>query len=104
MLPCLIGLIIWTFVSAGCTKRHANELIDRVEAFKQKDNRLPYSVEELGLPTGFWGGYDTDGCGCFEVDYELNSDSTGYIISYGVGLGESMIYNSIDKKWKHLRG
>lgn len=63
-------------------------LIEKVEAFKKSNNRLPKNVSELGLPD--------------EMDspayFQMENDST-YIVYYGLTLGESNVYNSITKKW-----
>lgn len=69
-------------------QEYAEMLIDKVETFKTKNNRLPKDVSELGLIE--------------KIDspafYQIQTDST-YMVWYGLSVGESQVYRSATKKW-----
>lgn len=67
-------------------ENYAQELVTRVEDYKQENKKLPVSVEELGLE-------DVENTMAFN---EKTSDST-YIIWYGTSLGSSLVYRSETK-------
>lgn len=67
---------------------YADMLIEKVETFKRKNNRLPKDVSELGLTEKM----DSP------AFYQMETDST-YIVWYGLSLGESKTYNSATKEW-----
>jgi len=63
-----------------------NEIIQRIEAFKSNQKRLPNSLSEVGI-------------GEEELFYN-KYDSIHYIVWYGTSLGESVTYYSDSKKWE----
>ncbi len=69
-------------------QEYAEMLIEKVETFKTKNNRLPKDVSELGLIE--------------KIDspafYQIQTDST-YMVWYGLSVGESKAYRSATKKW-----
>ncbi len=69
-------------------QEYAEMLIEKVETFKTKNNRLPKDVSELGLIE--------------KIDspafYQIQTDST-YMVWYGLSVGESKVYRSATKKW-----
>ncbi|MGY6648252.1 hypothetical protein [Wenyingzhuangia sp. IMCC45574] len=95
----LIKVVILIFFTGlySCefkNERHeyAEMLIEKVEAFKKINNRLPKDVTEIGLVE--------------EMDspafYQIETDST-YMVYYGLSLGESNTYKSSTKDW-HIGG
>lgn len=70
-------------------KREAGVLIAEVEAFEQKHARLPENITELGREDKMEG----------PVYYQKNSDSS-FWVSFGMAVGESMIYRSETGKWQ----
>jgi hypothetical protein len=69
-------------------QEYAELIIEKVEKFKLENNRLPKNVTEIGL-------IDLENSKAF---YEKRNDST-YIVWFGLGVGESKIYNSTTKDW-----
>lgn len=64
-------------------------LIDKIETFRQTENRLPNSVEELGLEEPMNSG-----------PYYKRKDSVNYVIFFTVGFDETFIYYSDKKEWR----
>lgn len=69
-------------------QEYAEMLIEKVETFKTKNNRLPKDVSELGLTEKMDG----------PAFYQIQTDST-YMVWYGLSVGESKVYSSATKKW-----
>ena len=70
-------------------KEYAEQIIEKVEAFRTKSDRFPKNIEELGLEEKMEG----------PAYYSLVNDST-YIVWYGInGVGNSMVYHSDSKTW-----
>ncbi len=69
-------------------EKYAKSIIEKVELFKVKKNRLPKNVFEVGL-------IELEDSKAF---YEKKTDST-YIVWFGLSLGESKTYNSTTKEW-----
>jgi len=69
--------------------REGQELITRVESFRQEHHRLPESLEEAGIR-------DPDS---LRVYYKKCDDSK-YLVWFGTTLGESMTYNPVTRKWE----
>ncbi|PKG44356.1 hypothetical protein, partial [Psychroflexus sp. MES1-P1E] len=67
---------------------YADMLIEKVETFKESNNRLPKDVSELGLTEKM----DSP------AFYQMQTDST-YMFWYGLSVGESKVYRSVTKKW-----
>ena len=88
-----IFTIILFFGIFSCDLKNENQeyaemLIEKVETFEKKNNRLPKNVSEFGLNELM----DSP------AFYQLETDST-YIVWYGLSVGESKIYRSSTKKW-----
>jgi len=88
LLACLI------LVLCACSNRDAkkeaagNKLIARVEQFRKQNGRLPESAAEMGIQE------DESG----PVFYQKQL-ATHYIVWYGTGVGESMVYDSGIGHW-----
>ena len=67
-----------------------NQILRRVESFRQEHHRLPDSLEEVGVN-------DSDSLG---INYQ-KCDANLYLIWFGTSLGESMSYDPVTRKWKH---
>jgi hypothetical protein len=67
---------------------YAEMLIEKIETFKQVNNRLPKDVSQLGLTEKM----DSP------AFYQIQTDST-YMVWYGLSVGESKVYRSSTKKW-----
>ena len=88
----IIILILFFFVLRNSRERRliseGNILIQKVENFKNSNNRLPKNLSEIGMDEK-----END-----ELHYNV-LDSSKYIISFGFGVGESIIYHSDTRKW-----
>lgn len=80
----------WTNISLNFKKKEAENLIQKIEMFKAKNHYYPKKLSETGLP-------EPDESGPFFYDY-IDSTSS-YIVWFGWGLGESVIYDSRKKDW-----
>lgn len=69
-------------------QEYAEMLIENIETFKTKYNRLPKDVSELRLTEKM----DSP------AFYQIQTDST-YMVWYGLSVGESKVYRSATKKW-----
>ena len=83
----MVGLI-------GCN--HANQrlgeqVVAKVENFRQINGRLPESLQEIGIQVKSLSDPPV---------YYLKKDSDHYIVWYGLSLGESMAYDSQTKQWE----
>jgi uncharacterized protein YxeA len=65
-----------------------NELIEKVEEYKQKNGELPETVSDLGI-------IETMG----EGPYYEKIDSLNYIVFFNIGFDNRKIYYSHSKKW-----
>lgn len=89
LLKYIIFILFFSCLIESDKKEYAELLIEKVEFFKSQANRLPKNISELNL-------IEKENSKAF---YQLETD-TSYIIWYGLSLGESKTYNSINKKWK----
>ena len=79
---------VWLFHRTDL--RNANELIARVEAYRENHGRLPETLEEVGIT-------DPD----LHVYYRKAS-ADEYLVWFGrYSLGESVTYSSRTKKWDY---
>lgn len=76
------------FNESKMTKR-GDLLIEKVEEFRYKNNRLPVSLNELGIEENIEG----------PLFYEKLDSTENYLIWYGTILGESVTYDSSKKEW-----
>lgn len=87
-------VIFFVVVSCACSNRDAkkeaagNKLIGQVEQFRKQHDRLPESAAEMGIQQ------DESG----PVFYQKQS-ANHYIVWYGTGVGESMVYDSDVGHW-----
>ena len=70
-------------------ERRGQVLIDKVEAFRQAEKRLPENVEELGLEE------ETN-----QGPYYEKMDSASYVVFFNIGFDDTKIYYSDKKEWK----
>ena len=63
-------------------------LIEKIERFRSQHNRLPINMEDMGIKEK-----EED-----QLHYNL-IDSNRYIVSFGYGVGESIIFHSETGKW-----
>ena len=75
-------------VSAGKTAK-GNEAVVKIEKFRNEKGRLPDSLSETGIAETESG----------PIYYRKESESK-YILWFGKGLGESVVYDSETKQWK----
>lgn len=79
-------------------EKYGNKLIDMIYSYKENTGELPNSFVDLQLPVDdYWGGMATRVNG-IKFYYEKLS-KTDFEIWYDISVGESMYYNSIEKKW-----
>lgn len=82
-------------VMVGCQSRKdalmkkGNVLIEQIESFKKTNGILPNSLKDLKIEEKLEGPL-----------YYEKKDSISYIVWFGLELGESIKYNSIQKKWE----
>jgi hypothetical protein len=90
----LIIFSVWFFYLKDAREnrlmKEGNELVEKIEAFKDINNRLPISLEEIGIE-------ERDGV---DALYYTKRDSLHYTVSFGTSLGESKFYYSDNKKWE----
>ena len=65
-----------------------NEIIKKIELYKKQADSLPINLKEIG--------FDYDDLGPL---YYTKIDSVYYQLWYGTSLGESVTYDSKQKKW-----
>ncbi|MRI63205.1 hypothetical protein EDM00_04245 [Ornithobacterium rhinotracheale] len=70
-------------------KNQGEELINKIEIFRSEHNRLPNSVNELGLVEPMNEG-----------PYYEKKDSLSYIIYFNIGFDNTKTYSSKTKKWQ----
>lgn len=90
----LIFILTGCFLTAcgdGDKLRQGNEVVAKVEKFRNENGRLPGNLREIGIVETESG----------PVFYEKKSE-TKYIIWFGKELGESATYDSDTKKWSNL--
>jgi hypothetical protein len=68
--------------------RKGNEIVGRIEAFRQQQHGLPSSLAEAGMSESDQGKYFYKRC-----------TDTRYIVWFGTSLGESMNWDSISHRW-----
>lgn len=68
-----------------------NVMVKKIENFKNKNNRLPQSLEEIGMK-------EKDGANF--LDYNIDRDGINYRISFIMSIDHSKIYYSDSKKWE----
>jgi len=66
-----------------------NEIVIKVENFRNKNGKLPNSLSEIGVAETESG----------PIYYEKKSESR-YVLWFGKELGESVTYDSETKQWK----
>lgn len=85
-------IIIILTVLLSCTddkQKIGQDIVSKVENYKTTHGQLPDSLENIGIKSNESG----------PVYYQKQSDTT-YIVWYGLGLGDSKTYDSVDKTWK----
>jgi len=92
-LPTFLLSTIISFTISGCVsdKKTAkgNEAAAKIENFRNEKGRLPDSLSEVGIVETESG----------PIYYRKESESK-YILWFGKGLGESVVYDSETKQWK----
>jgi len=86
------GVLIFTTTLISCEdskEKIGNQVIEKIENFRVKNNRLPERLDDIGVEEKLEG----------PIFYEKKS-ADEYEIYYGLELGESRTYNSKTKKWK----
>lgn len=69
-------------------REKGQELILKVEQFRENNGRLPNNISEMGLQE------------TMEAPFYEKKDSIHYIIYFPIGFDNSKIYDSQQKKWK----
>jgi hypothetical protein len=85
-------LIFYVCFCSSCTderQKLGEEIISKIETYKKVNGRLPNQLNDIGIIEKEEG----------PIYYTKQNDTT-YIIYYGLGLGESMVYDFRTKKWK----
>lgn len=80
---------------SSCTdnkQKLGEEIIAKIETYKKTIGHLPNNLKDIGIIEKEEG----------PIYYKWQNDST-YMIYYGVGLGESMVYDFKNKQWKSDR-
>lgn len=88
-------LLLFLLLGIGCCdaqckrQQAADRLIQKIERYRKVNGNLPESITLLGETP-------SESARAF---YEKTSDST-YTVYYGLGLGSSMVYDSITRTWR----
>tara|TARA_B110000967_G_C18854395_1_gene546349 strand:+ start:1522 stop:1833 length:312 start_codon:yes stop_codon:yes gene_type:complete len=77
------------FFNESKMMKRGDLLIEKVEEFRYKNNRLPVSLNELEIEENIEG----------PLFYEKLDSTENYLIWYGTILGESVTYDSSKKEW-----
>ncbi len=70
--------------------KEGDALVERIEMFRTESKRLPNTLEDIGIE-------EREGA---DVLYYTKRDSSHYIVSFGMSLGESKFYYSDTKEWE----
>lgn len=74
--------------------KQGDELVLKIEKYKEEKGHLPNSIEDVGLNETMEGPL-----------FYVRMDSVNFMVYFGTSLGESMIYYSDTKEWDYrLRG
>ena len=68
--------------------RVSNEIISRVETFKERSGLAPASLDEVGV-------VENDRCPCYQ-----RISPSEFEVWFGTSLGESIIYESETRAWR----
>jgi hypothetical protein len=85
----MVGLIGWLWWYANADQRMGEQVVAKVEKFRQVNGRLPESLREVGIETDLPVYYEKRGSDQYIVWYPL-----------ALTLGESMTYDSQARKWE----
>lgn len=97
----LKGLVLlFLIMIVGCNNaekkliEQGDELVLKIEKYKEEKGHLPNSIEDVGVKETMEGPL-----------FYVRMDSVNYMVYFGTSLGESMIYYSDTKDWDYrLRG
>ena len=70
--------------------QEGNEIVEKIESYKQQNNKLPENLNDLGLE-------EKDG---YNVIYYTKRDSCNFTISFPISEESHMFYYSDSKKWE----
>jgi hypothetical protein len=70
--------------------KEGNNIVVKIETFRESHGRLPDSMKELGIEEQFGA----------DALYYIKKNDFHYIIYFGEGLGDSMTYYSDSKQWE----
>lgn len=94
-----VAAILLSLTTSGCDKlldrrkiRKGDELVKRIEQFRERNHRLPDNFEEAGAT-------DPEATIGF---YYMRCDKDSYIIWFGTSLGESVSYSSTGGTWNSV--
>ena len=90
-LPIVFVIIFILACGYGAKLKQGNEVIAKVEKFRNESGRLPDSLSEIGIFITESG----------PIYYKKQSE-TKYIVWFGKELGESATYDSDIKEWDNL--
>lgn len=88
-----------TLLLCGCNSNSAleeqgNELVKKIELYKERNGELPKTIEDVGIKETLEGPL-----------FYVRCDSANYMVYYGTTVGEGMYYYSDTKEWDYrLRG
>ena len=69
--------------------KKGNQIVLKIEEFKNKNGRLPYSLNEINIQEKIEGPF-----------YYEKKDNNSYVLWFGTELGESTTYDSKLKRWQ----
>jgi hypothetical protein len=91
----VIIILTTLFFLNGCCgilcerQKHAELIIEKIEAYKRETGKLPEKVTEVGIDD------NQD-----HLSFYIKKSDDEYEVWYGLELGTSKIYNSKTKKWR----
>lgn len=91
----VLSIVCYLFFINGHRNRrlieNGNRIVSKIEEFKNKNGRLPISLDEIGVIEGDYA----------DAIYYLRQDSIGnYMLWFGTSLGESITYFSDRGDWE----
>jgi len=87
-------ILCFCFCSSCTDKKQklGEEMISKIENYKKANGHLPNHLNDIGVVEKEEGPI-----------YYTKQNDTSYIVYYGLGLGESMVYDFEKKQWKSDR-
>lgn len=84
-----ILLVVFAISCNDSRKEEGNKIVEEIFEFEEENGRYPNSLNEIGIEEKEEGPFY----------YERSADSLNFKLWYGLGLGDSEVYQSKTKSW-----